>query len=907
MAADDQKARILERLSFEDYYRGELGELLPGAGDEVMALCPFHADHDPSLSVNLKTGLFNCFACGGGDVFAFHQRKYGVGFKEALAELGRRAGVEMNSKGKEQWLSLPLEQFAREKQLPVEFLTQNGVKENRYRDGVVSTDFHYLDAGGRLRAIRHRFANRGVKKFRWRKGDKVLPYGLWKLAKIREAGWCLLVEGETDSLTCWLHGLPALGLPGKKTWGRCRGVAGRLEGLQVYLWEEPDAGRRSPKNPREQLLREAVAADVPGLLVIPAPAGCKDLSEAFCQGRDLKVLVQELKATAHPVELPTPDQQGEKTKLWYVGHYYFEEDGRLCLETYDKFGEPKTRPLANFRARIMEEVSRDDGLQIRKDFRLSAHLENGRQLPPAQIPAKEFDNLAWVRREWGAAAALAPGRTLAPHLANAILAHSQANGIVRRTVFTHTGWRIINGVWRYLHGGGALGDGEAVEVDLGENLGRYRLPEPGGPAAAAASLRFLDIGAWEVTAPLLACAYLAPLAEVLQLDFSLWLYGPTGSQKSTMAALVLSHFGDFDRRSLPGSWFSTVNSLERLCFILKDCLVVIDDYMPASSLKDAHKMSEKAGRLVYQAGNRSSRGRLSSDLTARVNHYPRGLIISTGEMLLPGQRQSATARYLGVELDPKKTPLDLAQLTDAQEEAHLYAEAMAAYLAWLAPQLDEIKEEMIYLWGGYRIAFRSTTHPRMPEIQAWLTVGFELMLRFQQQVGGLAPDSAYEMLKDAWQVFKVLGEKHSRIIAGQQPTLKFMAILRELLLTGRVYAESDKFAASAPPGKDLLGWEGSEPVRNAFKVGWANEAMLYLLPETAYRVVSEAIRAQGAFLAVGQNELMAALAREGLIVPGKDRPTRPVRIQGGVKRVICLPLCNLSPQDADEEPDVTDS
>ena len=150
---------------------------------------------------------------------------------------------------------------------------------------------------------------------------------------------------------------------------------------------------------------------------------------------------------------------------------------------------------------------------------------------------------------------------------------------------------------------------------------------------------------------------------------------------------------------------------------------MIDDFIPASSSKESHAQTEKAARLIYQAGNRSSRGRLAADLTARPNYYPRCLIISTGEMLLPGQRQSATARYLGIELDPKQTPIDKARLTAAQGEAHLYPGAMAAYLADLAPRLEDTQAEIKDLWEGYRTAFQSTAHLRIPEIQAWLSRG----------------------------------------------------------------------------------------------------------------------------------------------------------------------------------------
>jgi len=55
-----------------------------------MILCPFHDDKNPSLSINLNLGCFNCFACGakGGDLIAFHQKFRRLGFIEACKELG---------------------------------------------------------------------------------------------------------------------------------------------------------------------------------------------------------------------------------------------------------------------------------------------------------------------------------------------------------------------------------------------------------------------------------------------------------------------------------------------------------------------------------------------------------------------------------------------------------------------------------------------------------------------------------------------------------------------------------------------------------------------------------------------------------------------------------------------------
>ena len=91
---------VKSALDYSAFYRAEVGDLKPGADGNQQAVCPFHKDSTPSLSVNLNNGLFNCFACGAsGDVFAFYQKRHNVNFKEALQELARLAGVPSNGNG----------------------------------------------------------------------------------------------------------------------------------------------------------------------------------------------------------------------------------------------------------------------------------------------------------------------------------------------------------------------------------------------------------------------------------------------------------------------------------------------------------------------------------------------------------------------------------------------------------------------------------------------------------------------------------------------------------------------------------------------------------------------------------------------------------------------------------------
>jgi len=73
------------------FYLSEFPKLnrLNGSG-WVRVICPFHPDRHPSLSLNLRSGGFYCFACGakGGDIIDFLRLRYGLSFNTAVSQLG---------------------------------------------------------------------------------------------------------------------------------------------------------------------------------------------------------------------------------------------------------------------------------------------------------------------------------------------------------------------------------------------------------------------------------------------------------------------------------------------------------------------------------------------------------------------------------------------------------------------------------------------------------------------------------------------------------------------------------------------------------------------------------------------------------------------------------------------------
>ena len=63
-------------------------------GRTYMAVCPFHQEKTPSMSLDKARGLYNCFGCGaGGDIFKFVMDTQGLQFNDAVELLAAKAGV----------------------------------------------------------------------------------------------------------------------------------------------------------------------------------------------------------------------------------------------------------------------------------------------------------------------------------------------------------------------------------------------------------------------------------------------------------------------------------------------------------------------------------------------------------------------------------------------------------------------------------------------------------------------------------------------------------------------------------------------------------------------------------------------------------------------------------------------
>lgn len=83
---------VIEDLRKQATISKVIGNYLPlvKKGRFFSAICPFHNDHDPSLSINDEKQIFKCFVCGvGGNCFSFVQRYKSLTFQESIFEVAK--------------------------------------------------------------------------------------------------------------------------------------------------------------------------------------------------------------------------------------------------------------------------------------------------------------------------------------------------------------------------------------------------------------------------------------------------------------------------------------------------------------------------------------------------------------------------------------------------------------------------------------------------------------------------------------------------------------------------------------------------------------------------------------------------------------------------------------------------
>lgn len=555
-------------------------------------------------------------------------------------------------------------------------------------------------------------------------------------------------------------------------------------------------------------------------------------------------------------------QKGSTTNTYFAG-----TNGEL----YGNLGSKKNIWLCNFTASIVSETIFDDGSgDVTKRFEVATN-----RFGTFMVDAEAFENLKWVAMELGAKAQIVANKSYRGHIPLAIQRFS--NEIATRTIYGHTGWRKIGGVYHYLHAAGAIsaaGHHTDFQVQLHGGLVNYDLAIPAAGKAVEsvqASLRVLELLPKAKAYAVLAAIYAAPLAEFWPIQFVFFLLGATGVGKSVVAHLMQAHFGKTwgYTQGFLGNWSSTANALEAQAFTTKDAIIVVDDFAPSGGRKDNDSMHAKAERLIRNAGNNAARSRMNSKAELQAELQPRGLIVSTGEDCPKGG--SIAARMLILAID--KGDVNFDKLTELQSDAAdgLFAEAMGGFIQYIAQKSDGLKDKLRDTVQAYRKEL-SAHHARTPSNMASLLLGLREFLDYAAAGGAISAEEAERHWSEGYSSIASLGKEVEAQMQSIDPVAEFFGALNIAISGGMAHLGNPDKEDSAPDiGAPESGWKAYESKKSKSAVpqgkliGWTKDGELYLWLDSAYTVAQQVLAAQNNLLSVGKRTLVKRIDERGMI------------------------------------------
>ena len=696
-----------------------------------------------------------------------------------------------------------------------------------------------------------------------------------------------ITEGAKKVDAATTAGICCIGLVGVDGW-RGRNSSGgltalpqwndvHLKGRTIYLVFDSDVMTKGAVYYALLKLRgwlESKGADVFVVYLPSGPMAAKvGVDDFLAAGHNVDDLL-----TLATKEIKHPDQAQAGAAAWELGDYVISATSGILRRREDD-----VRRLADFAAYIARKDIEDDGdrererdgVELLETQRYHLVIQQGERIGDHIVTAAEFHSMRWPPQVTAFDLVLASGSSVRDQVREAIelvskeIARQQGHAVIpRHTVFVHTGWRHADEGWIYLHAAGAIGaqgSVENVEVRLSPQFAKMVIPAPPDGDSLVltvlASLRLLELGPDTLMVPVLGAVYRAVLGPA---DFALHTHGDSDRFKSEVMALAQSHFGGpFDSRELPLSWTSTSNALEGLLHEAACMATVVDDFLPAGLPQSEREQQLRAAARVFRAqGNRQGRSRMRADTTLRAPKIPRGLVLSTGEEIPPGL--SLIARVWAIEQG--KGDVTSERLTVAQQSAELCVQAMAGYLRWLAPQMQNMAAAIRSDAANLRPIYRAA-HRRTADIACHLELGWSRFLSFALDVGAItSSEHAEHMARVRAALIRGAAEqaRHQREV---NPVERYVSGLQAALVAGVCHVTT--LDGGSPESPDSWGWRyrehgdgGGHWEPRGDRVGWLDEDGLYLLPEVAYRVAAAQHR-DGA--GIGEHALRTRLRDAGVL------------------------------------------
>ena len=500
--------------------------------------------------------------------------------------------------------------------------------------------------------------------------------------------------------------------------------------------------------------------------------------------------------------------------------------------------------------------------------------EGKRYLKPILIQQTDMRNEDWIRKEWGFKTVVSSMEGQAyRHIKNTM--DFLMPYITNIKKYMYVGWD-LNGRGIYLSYQNSIGRFNPRQLLMDDSLDGMEIAYM--DCTEKEAFDFVINTMLKVTVP--EVAYTAMSFSLLSLftsifsrrqrrpEFLFYLYGPSGSRKTTLAKLFFN-INERYKNQMAINFVATKPAMEAMMSKMKDSVLVYDDIAPSVNKMEHQSNCVKLENLVRAYGDSVGRSKMGSEKKI-VALYPLGLAAVTAEnnMLIS---ESSSARCYLTQLQPKD--VDLVTLTKVQKQRDKFTTAVRNYISYAANDLQGFIKIFEQRFDANERMFSERNlqvHPRSIANVAWLKTSFDHFLEYGVYKGFISNEQVQILERKNDQILEANILVQRALLREDKPSQMFIRALSELLGSKRVF-----IAEIVKDGKKKI----VENKVDGKLIGYKDAEYIYLLKNIAYISVKSFYAQQGRMFPATEKSFVEDLYVSGIIKPdGNQDGSKGVRI-----------------------------
>ena len=436
-------------------------------------------------------------------------------------------------------------------------------------------------------------------------------------------------------------------------------------------------------------------------------------------------------------------------------------------------------------------------------------------------------------------------------------------------IYFQAGWQQINSSMRYLYDDMNLNDGSIVKTGMSLPSLPYRDSRQLRDIFERSQTVYRDNGTMSAifAFSLMGVLYRLFKEAGITPHFTLFLYGITGSMKTTIAKIFFVQMCESKyRESVRRIDADTAVSLERAVVSSGyDTITLIDDFSPAKTNTKKREMSDKLEMIIRMVGDGSSRSRSNMKLEDKRGEGVQGMVALTGELM--GKGLSSNLRCLYCKMD--KGLANVESTTWFQDNPYAYTTLISAFADYVGMNyhgiVGFIHENII---NKRRETSRILTERRLVDSAVILCLTARIFKDFLMKYCLESEAIAEDHMKRLEAGIMKCAMSSQMMSMEESPGVIFIQALADLMRVRQILVNTEKIMISGDTTFD----------------GFEDDTFYYFNPETIHKKIVVFMSGTNRYFPYEPKEIQAILADERIIQTapnGSGKRTYCVRIAVG--------------------------